>query len=149
MHCKLHVSWIWVLRIEIYTIARNLCGEKIRWNCADNENNFLLSKTDQWRTQSCVPSYLTFLVNTLVRSFVVQMWGSRNPRIILKLIIAILEYSYDALRKLITNYARFSFFFLGKISAQLHTIVKQIYFPSGSVLFLSLFSLSKNWMHVV
>ena len=38
---------------------------------------------------------------------------------------------------------------LGKISAQPHTIVKQIYFPSGSVLFLSLFSLSKNWMHNV
>ena len=37
----------------------------------------------------------------------------------------------------------------GKISAQPHTIVKQIYFPSGSVLFLSLFSLSRNWMHNV
>ena len=35
---------------------------------------------------------------------------------------------------------------LGKISAQPHTIVKQIY---GNVLFLSLFSLSKNWMHNV
>ena len=39
--------------------------------------------------------------------------------------------------------------YMGKISAQRHTIVKQIYFPSGSVLFLSLFSLSKNWMHNV
>ena len=38
---------------------------------------------------------------------------------------------------------------MGKISAQRHTTVKQIYFPSGSVLFLSLFSLSKNWMHNV
>ena len=32
----------------------------------------------------------------------------------------------------------------GKISAQPHTIVKQIRFPNGNVLFLSLFSLSKN-----
>ena len=38
---------------------------------------------------------------------------------------------------------------LGKISAQPHTIVKQICFPNGDVLFLSLFSLSKNWMHNV
>ena len=37
----------------------------------------------------------------------------------------------------------------GKISAQPHTIVKQICFPNGNVLFLSLFSLSKNWMHNV
>ena len=37
----------------------------------------------------------------------------------------------------------------GKISAQLHTIVKQICFPNGNVLFLSLFSLTKNWMHNV
>ena len=36
-----------------------------------------------------------------------------------------------------------------KISAQPHTIVKQICFPDGNVLFLSLFSLSKNWMHNV
>ena len=36
---------------------------------------------------------------------------------------------------------------LGKISAQLHTIVKQICSPTGKILFLSLFSLSKNWMH--
>ena len=36
-----------------------------------------------------------------------------------------------------------------KISAQLHTTVKQICFPSENVLFLSLFSLSKNWMHNV
>ena len=35
----------------------------------------------------------------------------------------------------------------GKISAQAHTIVKQICFPNGNVLFLSLLSLSKNWMH--
>ena len=35
----------------------------------------------------------------------------------------------------------------GKVSAQPHTIVKQICFSSGNVLFLSLFSLSKNWMH--
>ena len=45
------------------------------------------------------------------------------------------------------------FFFLvklfGKISAQPHTIVKQICFPNGNLLFLSLFSLSKNWMHNV
>ena len=38
---------------------------------------------------------------------------------------------------------------LGKISAQPHTIVKQIWLPSGNVLFLLLFSLSKNWMHNV
>ena len=38
---------------------------------------------------------------------------------------------------------------LGKISAQHHTIVKQICFPNDNVLFLSLFSLSKNWMHNV
>ena len=37
----------------------------------------------------------------------------------------------------------------GKISAQPHTIVKQICFPNGNVLFLSLFSLSKNCMHYV
>ena len=37
----------------------------------------------------------------------------------------------------------------GKISAQPHTIVKQICFPNGNVLFLSLFSLFKNWMHNV
>ena len=38
---------------------------------------------------------------------------------------------------------------LGKVSAQPHTIVKQICFPNGNVLFLSLFSLFKNWMHNV
>ena len=38
---------------------------------------------------------------------------------------------------------------VGKISARPHTIVKQICFPNGSVLFLSLFSLSKNRMHYV
>ena len=38
---------------------------------------------------------------------------------------------------------------VGKISAQPHTIVKQTCFPYGNVLFLSLFSLSKNWMHNV
>ena len=32
----------------------------------------------------------------------------------------------------------------GKISAQPHTIVKQICFPNGNVMFLTLFSLSKN-----
>ena len=37
----------------------------------------------------------------------------------------------------------------GKISAQPHTIVKQICFPNGNVLFLSLFSLFKNWMYYV
>ena len=37
----------------------------------------------------------------------------------------------------------------GKIFAQPHTIVKQICFPNGDVLFLSLFSLFKNWMHNV
>ena len=36
---------------------------------------------------------------------------------------------------------------LGKISAQPHTIVKQICFPNGDVLFLSMLSLSKNRMH--
>ena len=36
-----------------------------------------------------------------------------------------------------------------KISAKPHTIVKQICFSNGNVLFLSLFSLSKNWMHNV
>ena len=35
----------------------------------------------------------------------------------------------------------------GKVSAQPHTIVKQICFPNGNVLFLSLFSPFKNWMH--
>ena len=38
---------------------------------------------------------------------------------------------------------------LSKVSAQPHTIVKQICFPNGNVLFLSLFSLFKNWMHNV
>ena len=38
---------------------------------------------------------------------------------------------------------------LGKVSAQPHTIVKQICFPNGNVMFLSLFSLFKNWMHNV
>ena len=33
---------------------------------------------------------------------------------------------------------------LGKVSVQSHTIVKQICFPNGNVLFLSLFSLFKN-----
>ena len=33
---------------------------------------------------------------------------------------------------------------IGKISAQPHTIVKQICLPNGNLLFLSLFSLSKN-----
>ena len=37
----------------------------------------------------------------------------------------------------------------GKISTQHHTIVKKICFPNGNVLFLSLFSLSKSWMHNV
>ena len=32
----------------------------------------------------------------------------------------------------------------GKVSAQPHTIVKQICFPDGNVLFMSLFSLFKN-----
>ena len=32
----------------------------------------------------------------------------------------------------------------GKVSVQPHTIVKQICFPNGNVLFLSLFSLFKN-----
>ena len=36
---------------------------------------------------------------------------------------------------------------IGKVSAQPHTIVKQICFPNGNVLFLSLFPLFKNWMH--
>ena len=39
--------------------------------------------------------------------------------------------------------------YTGKVSAQPHTIVKQICFPNGNVLFLSLFSLFKNWMHNV
>ena len=38
---------------------------------------------------------------------------------------------------------------VGIISAQPHAIVKQIRFPKGKVLFLSLFSLSKNCMHGV
>ena len=37
----------------------------------------------------------------------------------------------------------------GKVSAQPHTIVKQICFPNGNVLFLSLFPLFKNWIHNV
>ena len=36
-----------------------------------------------------------------------------------------------------------------KVSAQPNTIVKQICFPNRNVLFLSLFSLFKNWMHNV
>ena len=36
-----------------------------------------------------------------------------------------------------------------KVSAQPHTIVKQICFPNGNALFLLLFSLFKNWMHNV
>ena len=36
-----------------------------------------------------------------------------------------------------------------KVSVQPHSIVKQICFPNGNVLFLSLFSLFKNWMHDV
>ena len=39
--------------------------------------------------------------------------------------------------------------YLGKVSAQPHTIVKQICFPNGNVLFFSLFSLVKYWMHNV
>ena len=38
---------------------------------------------------------------------------------------------------------------LGKVSVEPHTIVKQICFPNGNVLFLSLFSLFKNWMYNV
>ena len=38
---------------------------------------------------------------------------------------------------------------LGKVSVQPHIIAKQICFPNGNVLFLSLFSLFKNWMHSV
>ena len=34
--------------------------------------------------------------------------------------------------------------FFDKVSVQPHTIVKQICFPNGNVLFLSLFSLFKN-----
>ena len=37
----------------------------------------------------------------------------------------------------------------GKVSAQPHTIVKQICFPNGDVSFFSLFSLFKNWMYNV
>ena len=37
----------------------------------------------------------------------------------------------------------------GKISAQPHTTVKQICFPNSNLLFLSLFSLSKNCMNNV
>ena len=37
----------------------------------------------------------------------------------------------------------------GTVSAQPHTIVKQICFPNGDVLFISLFSLVKNGMHKV
>ena len=40
-----------------------------------------------------------------------------------------------------------SFLDKGKISIKSHTIVKQICFPNGNVIFLSLFSLSKNWVH--
>ena len=42
-----------------------------------------------------------------------------------------------------------SYTIIGKVSAQPHTIVKQICFPNGNVLFLSLFPLFKNWMHNV
>ena len=37
----------------------------------------------------------------------------------------------------------------GEVSVQPHTIVKQICLPNGNVLFLSLFSLFKNWLHNV
>ena len=42
-----------------------------------------------------------------------------------------------------------SIIIFGKVSAQPHTILKQICFPNGNVLFLSLFSLFKNWMYNV
>ena len=38
---------------------------------------------------------------------------------------------------------------MDKIPIQPHTFVKQICFPNGNVLFMSLFSLSENWMHNV
>ena len=47
------------------------------------------------------------------------------------------------------NFNCFSPKLVGKISAQPHTIVKQICFPNGNVVFLSMFSLPKNWMHNV
>ena len=40
-------------------------------------------------------------------------------------------------------------YIMPKLGAQSHTIVKQICFPNGNVLFLLLFSLSKNWMNNV
>ena len=39
------------------------------------------------------------------------------------------------------------FLSFGKVSAQPYTIVKTNLFPNGNVLFFSLFSLVKNWMH--
>ena len=47
------------------------------------------------------------------------------------------------------TFQRYLICIFGKISAQPHTIVKQICFPNGNLLFLSLFSQSKNWMHNV
>ena len=70
-------------------------------------------------------------------------WSSRNPCLSLRMTI---KNSSRGLKDL-----ALPFFIsgLGKISAQPHTIVKQICFPNGYVLFYSLFSLSKNWMHNV
>ena len=49
---------------------------------------------------------------------------------------------------LLTNFST-TWGIYGKSSAQPHTIVKQICFPNGNVLLLSLFFLSTNWMHNV
>ena len=56
----------------------------------------------------------------------------------------ILPYNFPVLRFLKVAGGSDDIKIFGKISAQPHTIVKQICFPNGNVLFLSLFSLSKN-----
>ena len=46
-------------------------------------------------------------------------------------------------------YHHLVFPYFSSVKLKPHTIVKQICFPNGNVLFLSLFSLFKNWMHNV
>ena len=60
-----------------------------------------------------------------------------------------IQYEWQAAIAGLTISIRVSLTVPGKISLQPHTIVKQICFPNGNVLCLSLFFLSKNWMHNV
>ena len=59
----------------------------------------------------------------------------------------ILSNNTQPLRKQICFTIVWGYAEVGEISAQLLTIVKQICFPNGNVLFLSLTSVAKNWMH--